>query len=64
MLSVERPSYGVMLGLRLSVTSRYHVSHARYVLNYFLSLPRRFDACFLEERVCLFVSKWSVSQSY
>jgi hypothetical protein len=61
MLSVERPSY-VVLGLRLSVTSRSHVSHVRYVLNYFSLPPRLADACFLEERVCLFMSKWSVFQ--
>ena len=35
MLSVEPPSY-VVLDLRLSVTSRSHVSHVRYVV---LSLP-------------------------
>lgn len=61
MLSVERPSY-VVLGLRLSVTSKSHVSHVRYVLNYVLSSPsHRFDACFLEERMCLFMPKWSLS---
>ena len=38
MLSVERPSY-VVLGLRLSVTSKSHVSHVRYALNYVLSPP-------------------------
>jgi hypothetical protein len=37
MLSVEPPSY-VVLDLRLSVTSRSHVSHVRYVV---LSLPPR-----------------------
>ncbi len=66
LLSVELSSH-VVLDLRLSATSRFHASHARYVHNYVLTplgSPRRIDACFLEERMCLFMSKWSVSQPY
>ena len=66
LLSVELPSH-VVLDLKLSATSRSHASHVRYVFSYFFlprGPPRHIDTSFLEERVCLFMSEWSVSHPY